>query len=234
MAEDPLMSTEPSVADLKSAFAAQLATLPPPPPGRHDHYRPRTRRQTFVAVAAAFVAVAAVTSAVVALVGRDPGSVSVVAPAPSLSTMDIAGTRVELPAGVRPATADDCLEVMPKSVDLSGDSSGWHWALVWWPGYGEWNGEWRPGYGKLTDCFQMQVVDGIPSPPTRAERTTVAGRDAWTWPVEFPGGPDDAQVYFIEIPVPGDDQRTTSLLVMLAGSAKADASSLIEDILRQI
>ncbi|MBX6750292.1 MAG: hypothetical protein IRY85_11600 [Micromonosporaceae bacterium] len=212
------MSNEPSIADLKSAFAAQLATLPPPAPGRHDNYRPRTRSQAVVTVGAAFVGVVAVTTAAVALVGRDPGPANIVAQPPTLSTLDIAGTEVELPAGVRPGAPSDCVELMPKRDDLPGDTSGWGWGIVWGPATGE-----------PPDCFQVQAANGTLSPPSQAEPTTVAGLDAWTWPVA-----DDVQVYLVEIPVANGDQATTPLLVMVGGSATADVSWVVEGILDQL
>lgn len=219
------MSTEPSIADLKSAFAAQIATLPPPPPGRHDHYRPRTRSRTFVAASAAFVAVVAVTAAAVALAGRDPGPATVAGPPPTLSTMDVGGTTIDLPAGVRLADSDECLALMPKRWDgetstTAGDLS---WGLVWWPAAGEPN-----------DCFQVQSVNGTLTPPPQAEPTTVAGVSAWTWPVDLPESTDDAQVYLVEIPVASGDQPTTPLLVMVGGSTTADVSWIVEGILDQL
>jgi hypothetical protein len=219
------MSNEPPIADLKSAFAAQLATLPPPPPGRHDHYRPRTRGRTFLTAGAAFLAVVAVTTAAVALVGRDPGPTSIASPPPTLSTMDVAGTQIQLPAGVRLADSDECRAVMPKRWD--GESltnvGDWSWGLVWWPAVGE-----------PHECFQVQQVNGTLSPPSEAEPTTVAGVNAWTWRVDLPDSTEDAQVYLVEIPVATGGQPTTPLLVMVSGAATADVTWLVEDILGQL
>lgn len=219
------MSHEPSIADLKSAFAAHLATLPPPTPGRHDHYQLRTRGRTLVTAGAAFAAVVAVASAAVTFTSRDPGAGSIAVGPPTMSTVDIMGTGIALPDGVS-RVEPGCLvqaRVPPDDSEATPDPAGWSVVIMWWPQAGHPN-----------ECFRVQTnADGTVSPPSDAEPTTVGGVDAWTWRVDDLVGIAEAHAYFVELPA-RDDLPGTSLVMVVAGATGADVPGTVENILDRL
>ncbi len=184
------------IDDIKSTFTAQVQTLPPAAPGRHDRYRPRTQSR-WVLPAAAVAVVAASAAGWATLAGTGGGAAPVAEP-PSPSTMDLLGA-VTLPNGFAPVneciTEDDLVflgELDGLSPDMiAANTDGACITFTW-------------------------ADDSGQSPPEDAEEVTVGGYSGWKWLVA--GDP----VYLVPIPASGDEPRLVVLIRTVGGHPNAD------------